>query len=416
MSPLAAVLRTRFGADWWQVWEGLSGLASQAGFAGMVERIVDDCWAEWSDFGRRRAGDVIMALAGLDARGGATPQEAADWIERLEVSQSPGSAAVQVMTIHKSKGLGFDVVVLPDVPNDSIPSAQYFEVAETGDWITQTPPKWARDLIPEMREAEAAWAAAQRYEAFCMLYVALTRSKRGLYVLLEPPAASQDTDKPSLANWLATSVSSDGRTGIVYQSGSPDWVETLPREPRSKVDSTLPPLAAGVARRERATPSGLKKERETAQPRSASGREFGSGVHAAFEQVGWMDEASPTLSAGRAGDLVASLVEHPKIRPLFVRNGRRVDLFREQAVEAIVDGKWLSGVIDRLHLHRDPAGGVTCVEVIDFKTDALDDIHRLAARYSSQMEAYRTVMALAYPGAEIRCILLSTRCREWVVV
>jgi hypothetical protein len=129
-----------------------------------------------------------------------------------------------------------------------------------------------------------------------------------------------------------------------------------------------------------------------------------------------MDEASPTLPAGRAGDLVASLVEHPKIRPLFVRNGRRVDLFREQAVEAIVDGKWLSGVIDRLHLHRDPEGGVTCVEVIDFKTDALDDIHRIAAKYSSQMEAYCTVMALAYPGAEIRCILLSTRCREWVVV
>ena len=260
MSPLAAVLRARFGEHWQQVWEGLLGLASQVGFAGMAEQVVDGCWAEWSDFGRRRAGDVIMALAGLDAQGGATPQQAAEWIERLEVSQSPGIAAVQVMTIHKSKGLGFDVVILPDVPNDSIPSAQYFDVAETADWITQTPPKWARDLIPEMREAEAAWAASQRYEAFCMLYVALTRSKRGLYVLLEPPSGSQDADKPSLANWLATSISSDGQPGIVYQSGSPDWVETLPRASRPKESSTLPSLAAGVARRERTTPSGIEEK------------------------------------------------------------------------------------------------------------------------------------------------------------
>ncbi len=416
MSPLASFLRIRFGEHWQQIWEGLLGVASQAGFAGMVEQVVDSCWKEWSDFGRRRAGDVIMALAGLDAEGGASPQQAAEWVERLEVSQSPGIAAVQVMTIHKSKGLGFDVVILPDVPSDVIPSAQYFDVAESEDWITQTPPKWARDLIPEMREAEAAWAASQRYEAFCMLYVALTRSKRGLYVLLEPPAASQEADKPSLANWLATSISSEGKPGIVYQSGSLDWVETLPRAIRAKENPPLPPLAAGVARRERATPSSLKKKQEAAVSHSASGMEFGSAVHAAFEQVGWMDETSPTLPAGKAGDLVAELVKVSKIRPLFTRNGGRVDLLREQPVDAILDGKWLSGVVDRLHLHRDMTGVVTNVDVIDFKTDAVSGVDRLAERYSGQMQAYRAVMALAYPQAEVRCLLLSTHCRDWVAV
>lgn len=416
MSPLAAVLRARFGEHWQQVWEGLLGLASQVGFAGMAEQVVEGCWAEWSDFGRRRAGDVIMALAGLDAQGGATPQQAAEWIERLEVSQSPGIAAVQVMTIHKSKGLGFDVVILPDVPNDSIPSAQYFDVAESADWITQTPPKWARDLIPEMRDAETAWAASQRYEAFCMLYVALTRSKRGLYVLLEPPAGSQDADKPSLANWLATSISSDGQPGVVYQSGSPDWVETLPRARKPKENSVLPSLAAGVARRERATPSGLKKKEGAAVVHSASGMEFGSAVHAAFEQVGWVDEVSPALPSDDAGTLVADLLKIPKLRQLFERAGRSVALFNEQPVDAILDGKWLSGVMDRLHLHRDTAGVVTRVEVIDFKTDALDEIGSLVERYSGQMNAYRGVMELAYPGAEVKCVLLSTRCRDWVVV
>ena len=204
-----------------------------------------------------------------------------------------------------------------------------------------------------------------------MLYVALTRSKRGLYVMLEPPAGSQDADKPSLANWLATSISSDGQPGVVYQSGSPDWVETLPRASKPKENSVLPSLAAGVVRRERVTPSGLKKKQGAAVVHSASGMEFGSAVHEAFEQVGWVDEVAPALPSGDAGTLVADLLKIPKLRQLFERAGRSVALFNEQPVDAILDGKWLSGVMDRLHLHRNTAGVVTRVEVIDFKTDAI---------------------------------------------
>ena len=416
MSPLAAALRARFGEHRQQVWEGLLGVASESGFAAMIEEVLEDNWADWSDFGRRRAGDILTALAGLDARGGASAREAAEWIGRLEVSQSPGVAAVQVMTIHKAKGLGFDVVVVPEIPNDSVPSARHFDVAEGEGWITQTPPKWARDLIPEMREAEAGWAASQRYEAFCMLYVALTRSKRGLYVLLEPPAASQAADKPSLANWLARSVSPDGRAGTVYQSGSPDWVETIPRASRAKDAAELPPLAGGVARRARTTPSGAKKNPRAVPLHSTGGMKFGNAVHAAFEQVGWLDEARPVMPPGEAAGMVAGLLEIPEMRKLFERGGRTVELFREQPVEALLDGKWLSGVIDRLHLHRNAAGTVTRVEVVDFKTDAVNTISELAEKYSAQMTAYREVMERAYPGARVDGILLSTSCREWAAV
>lgn len=416
MSPLAGVLRAKFGEHWQQVWEGLLGSASRVGFAGMIEEVVEDCWVDWSDFGRRRAGDIMMALAGLDAQGGATPQQAAEWIERLEVSQSPGIAAVQVMTIHKAKGLGFDVVVLPDVPNDGIPSSQYFDVAEGEGWISQTPPKWARELIPEMREAEAAWAASQRYEAFCMLYVALTRSKRGLYVLLEPPAASQVADKPSLANWLARSIAADGRSGVVYQSGSPDWVETIRRTSREDKPTELPVLAAGIKRRERSTPSGAKLQTTAMVAHSASGMRFGSEVHAAFEQVGWVDEAAPALPSGEGGQLVGELLKVPELRQLFERGGRPVELYCEQAVDAVLDGKWLSGVMDRLHLQRDPSGRVSRVEVIDFKTDALDEISGLVERYAGQMNAYREVMERAYPDAAVECILVSTRCRQTILI
>ena len=414
MSPLAATLRADFGELWQQIWEGLLAVIAEKGFAAMIERVIENCWAEWSDFGKRRAGDIMMALVSLDARGGATPHEAAEWISRLEVSQSPGVAAVQVMTIHKSKGLGFDVVILPEVPNDRVPASQYFEVAEGDGWITQTPPRWARALIPEMCKAEADWEAIQRYQAFCMLYVALTRSKCGLYVLLEPPSASQDADKPSLANWLARSVSCEGKLGIVFQSGSADWVTHFSLSGRTGETMEMPSLATGVTRRERVSPSSHKKNLDGLGQFPVSGLRWGSEVHAIWERIGWVDEAPLDLPVSEAGMLVAKLLEISDLRRLFERGDRRIELLREQPIDTIVHGKWVSGVMDRVHLHRDAMGAVTQVKIIDFKTDTASDMSELVEKYSGQMEAYREIMRRIHPHADVECLLLSTSCKQCV--
>lgn len=411
MSPIIGGLKGKYGEHWQQIWEGLLGRISQVGFAEMIEEVVEICWADWSGFGQRRAGDLMMALANLDAQGGVTVREAADRVQRLIVSQSPGAAAVQVMTIHKSKGLGFDMVVLPDVPNDSIPSAQYFDVAEGPGWISEPPPKWARDLIPEMREAEDQWGIRQRYEAFCTLYVALTRSKRGLYALLETPSKSQVAEKASLANWLATSVGSNGEPGIVYQEGTADWVKYFTLQEEKPKSVTMPILGNAVKRRDRINPSAHKSEHRTL-PQSAGGMQFGTAVHKAFESIAWVDEESPSLPLSKAAELVAQLLTIDPIRDVFTRNRRSIDLYREQAIDAVIDGKWVSGIIDRLHLHREPGNEISRAEIIDFKTDTITEMNELIERYAKQMQAYRRVMQQAYPNAVIECLLLSTRLGE----
>jgi ATP-dependent exoDNAse (exonuclease V) beta subunit len=334
----------------------------------------------------------------------------------LEVAQSPGVAAVQVMTIHKSKGLGFDVVVIPDVPADGIPQAQYFTVAEGPGWLTQTPPKWARDLLPAIRETEASWATDQRYEAMCMLYVALTRAKRGLYVLLEQPPKSQDEGKASLANWLATSLQSSGEPGLVYQRGGPDWVTRVPELPPVAGVTARLPLGAGVRRRQRLRPSEVGPSHAPTRRPAASALQFGSAVHAAFEQIGWLDDEMPVLPPDESGKLVAELIGETNLRAVFERRGRQIELFREQPIDAVIDGKWLSGIVDRMHLHRDSSGLVCRVEVIDFKTDVVPDPSVLLERHANQLRAYRTALELAYPGANVSCHLLSTRLRQMVEV
>lgn len=415
MSPLATTLRQTHGPSWDGIWEKLTAMAARTGFANLIGGVIAGCWPSWSDFGRRRAGDLLETLAALDARGGVSPGEAAAWISRMEIAQNPGVAAVQVMTIHKAKGLGFDVVVLPEVPDDAIPQAQYFDVAEGEDWLTETPPQWARAIIPELRDAESRWAANQQYEAFCMLYVALTRAKRGLYVLLEPPAKSANPDKPSLANWLRRSLGAEDPSGTVYQSGSGDWAESAPVTVAATNPDSSPPLGTAIPRRQRITPSSAKRK-DHAPPLSPSGMEFGAAVHALLEQVAWIDDSRPTLPAGDAAKTVAGLLDRPNLREIFHLQGRAIDLHREQPVAAIIDGQFLTGIIDRLHLHRNPAGTVTRAEIIDYKTDAVKSPADLVARYTGQMAAYRRALELIYPNAAITCHLLSTRHAALVAV
>jgi ATP-dependent exoDNAse (exonuclease V) beta subunit len=94
---------------------------------------------------------------------------------------------------------------------------------------------------------------------------------------------------------------------------------------------------------------------------------------------------------------------------VFEKRGRNVELFREQATDAILDGCLMSGVIDRLHLHRNAAGNVTRVEIIDYKTDAVTSPDELAGRYSGQMAAYREALRIMHPAADIGCVLVSVR-------
>jgi ATP-dependent exoDNAse (exonuclease V) beta subunit len=269
-------------------------------------------------------------------------------------------------------------------------------------------------MVPAISSVEEAWADDQRYEAMCVLYVALTRAKRGLYVLLPevPKSRKEPEGWASMANWIAQSSGGSGE--VLFQSGDPSWWREVPaRQVATK--SPVPCLAAAIPQRERTTPSGAKKE-ASGMVASPTGMAFGSAVHAAFEAVGWVDEGAPVLPTDDAGRLVGELLGMAEIRGSFERGVRNVELYREQAVEAILGGKWLSGIVDRLHVIRDGAGTVAEVEVIDFKTDAVETPEQLVERYAGQMEAYREVIARAFGGVPVRCCLLSTKLRRWVEV
>ncbi|MBB5350153.1 ATP-dependent exoDNAse (exonuclease V) beta subunit [Haloferula luteola] len=412
MSPLNEALEERYGGFWQARWEGLCREVELLGFGGMLEGLVVPLRDTISEFGYGRAMDVVRALEGFDAAGGGSAREALQTIEKLEVAQEPGAAAVQVMTMHKSKGLGFDVVILPEISDEQVPNAGKFEMAEGPDWLLQPPAQWVRQRVPELQDAEARWGEAQQYEALCLLYVALTRAKRGLYVLLpKVPSSRQAEAWASPAEWVRSACGVDGgEAGVMAEFGDDDWLAEVPVVERK--DDTVPViLQAPKPLRSRIKPSGETLPADAiAAPKSSSGMRFGQEVHAALEQIGWLDEEEPKAFEGPAGNWVKDLLEDPEVRKVFRRGGSSVELFREQPIEAILDGRWLSGVIDRLHVHD----GGRRVEIIDFKTDGVTSAEELRERYAGPMNAYRRVMAAIYPEAQLDCLLLSTKLRSWI--
>lgn len=410
MSPMETVLRERFGNAWQDIWEGLSRMVSEHGFAEMVREITAPLIPTWREFGKRRAEDLLQALDKLDQSGVVLAKEAADRIGRMKISQSPGVAAVQLMTIHKSKGLGFDVVILPDVPDEKIPSFTHYKTVEAEGWISDAPASWVREIITELKAAENAWSRQQTYEAFCKLYVALTRAKRGLYVFLNEKPPKSETAGPTLTNWIAGSLELDRKSHDVFESGSAQWHTNI-SSIEQKSESAPAALGQAIAKRPRTTASAEKKSTPSS---GFSGRSFGIAVHHAFEQIGWLDEDTLPVFPHEIANLLGKNLQVPAIRNLLSKSGRTIQLLREQRIEAITNGKWLSGVIDRLHIHQNDSGETTKVEIIDFKTDRVADANELSERYASQLEAYRSAMQKIYPAAEIQCLLLSTSLGEIV--
>ena len=411
MSPVMVTLE-KYGESWGRRWDGVLREIQGIGFARFVSALVAPEWGRLELYGRRRAEDFIAALAEFDRTGEACPRAAANWIRGLQVNQAPGVAAIQVMTIHKSKGLGFDVVMLPELPDRlQVPNAGDFKVARGVDWLLQVPGKWAYLAHPETKAAYERWAELQKYETLCLLYVALTRAKRGLYVFLpEEPAARRG--KPAGERHATPANLVRQSTGLELIGSDPDWSASVPSSKKIEGGGILK-LPEGKPRRSRTSPS---SEKGAAAKGGGTGRRLGVEVHRLFEKIGWLSPGEvPAQSFSAAGKIVEDSLKAEAIHKVFENDG--AELYREQAFELIYQNKWMSGVVDRLHLYRE-AGEISRIEVIDFKTDVVRSSSDLVVRYLEQMMSYQAAVAQVFEVgvSMVECRIVSTSLAEVIDV
>ncbi len=437
MTPLAHVLHAEkcFDAD--GLTARLLGEIHARGFERTIEawlQKLEPALAPNDRFSRERGRQLVEAARLFDETGSRDVAEFGQFIARHTVRESDAAAVVRVMTVHKAKGLGFDLVILPDLEGKSIAARRRgLAVKKAADrsveWVLDLPSEefFARD---ETLSAFATAAEADAcYEKLCLLYVAMTRAKRAMYIITHPVGNSSSKNFPRLLR---------DTLGEEWSEGDARWFEKIsravtaekPAEALPTIDETRAPRAP---RRPSQTPSGLQSGVIESGglfslATGDAGAAFGRGVHALLAEISWLAPGDGEEFASRwtergvepevRAEALACLVAEA-LADVWKEN-LGAELWRERAFEIVLDGAWVTGVFDRVVIERDPQGRAVRATVFDFKTDRVagGDNATAVARHAAQIGIYcRAAARLAgLPESAVVGEVVWTRLRRRIPV
>ena len=313
-----------------------------------------------------------------------------DTYEKHSIVVPKGLDAVQVMTIHKSKGLEFPVVLLPRAD-------WYLKIDKANDWYT-LPEEDARDIgLPEvllsikkeMKVATPDLAAlynrnieAMLLDDLNLLYVATTRAVDELHIAFKPKVKGAGVQE-YLKAWAQE------RGTAMEPQTSAQWGDPVTRWPEHEESGKQVEQERGAPEEWR---SKLRLSFEANRYWGLAGdaRPYGIEVHRLLQEIRSIDDAERVLQDWETDGLLApsareGLIQQVKEmldRPEVVKYFDPKDQARNEASILVPDGGTQRP--DRLVFHSDGS-----VSIVDFKTGAPSDDHR------KQVDEYANLLNLA---------------------
>jgi ATP-dependent helicase/nuclease subunit A len=325
------------------------------------------------------------------------------------------TSTVKILTIHRSKGLGFDLVIVPVIEHHGIDASRPDEVLCGPDntWLLTHPGQQLIAADAVLAEASRRTLNNEVFEALCVNYVAMTRAKRALFVLLKSAPKTH-----SEALYFSNHIESTLGGTLPWTLGDPDWfthahpvsvsaapqqtVMTYPRPKRQHIRRVTPSSGVhyGRAASELFTPQlgQLAAER-------------GTRLHASLSKIEWLEDNAVQPADISKDDL--DLTRASAFRAALIRSPCVVDLWRETSFELVFDDQWISGTFDRVVFFEEQ--GRRTAEVLDFKSNRRRDneseqafANRMRETYASQMTSYRQALThlSGISARDIRCTLL----------
>jgi len=330
--------------------------------------------------------------------------------------------AVQIMTVHRAKGLEFDVVILPGldrfIPGERQALALWVDHAaarERGPLLAPIPPLGARQE-PINAFIRGLESEEQRAEAYRLLYVGLTRAKDELHL-----CARRDFDQAGELRMPASSF-----LGMLRASLHDPLMDT-PAPPRAARLTTAPPTrrrlrSAALPVPPVAPPTQLMAAAaEWAHP---TAKHVGTVTHLLLELIGTqgLEAWSPATLAARQDFVrrelalrgvpraeleqatrrvlraIANTLDSERGRWIF--DARHLDRASERHYTALLDGVSIEAVLDRVFVAHDGDAAAGTRYIVDFKTSepgALSVAEFVAAeveRYRGQLEGYARILRM----------------------
>jgi ATP-dependent helicase/nuclease subunit A len=408
-------------------------------------------------FGAKRLHDLLAVAAESDASGNRDPDTLIATIDCHELREQTTGGAVRVMTIHQSKGLGFDAVIVPLLKNDSVRQVGQLDLTPgcTGanTWILKMPRQLVSKADPVLNERLEKITADISFGNLCVLYVALTRARQGLYVITKYGRKKRSGNRSLsegiiLAKQLLNTDKPEAEEGHLFtaggvsmrclaQEGDPEWIKATPatRPPApspAPAGPLFPALDDRGTRLKRVEPSRGDTEIRQAnwlfKSESRGVLEFGTLIHELLAKVEWTETADPEAILGSwtsskivdenvrrdAEAQFRRLLAAPEVRSALGRPAGTVDLWREMRFELVDGGAWISGAFDRVIVFRDGAGNATRATLMDFKSSRITEEREMeekASDYRHQLDLYRRALSviLKIPETSVDVRILFTR-------
>ncbi len=425
-----------------------------------LHRRVEDAWFRLGGPGLLQDASAVVnvyryleILSSLET--GGTLADVVELQEQLgsEYVSTVGSARLQIMTMHKAKGLEFDHVLLHGLGRYPRPGGtsvmSWFDLPDAhGSEEKIISPVGRRDELardPVHRFIEKTRAAKDAHEKGRLLYVACTRARKSLHLVgnVDIGNDGESIRKPpsnSLLSLLWPAVAStylkafESYAAPAKVAGESIWLQpTLHRfdAPWSLPD--LPPVPGQAPVADDEEGGAYKVDYHWV---GAAARLAGTVVHRWLQrasdgrvklEIGALDELRAVSrrwlrelgAGGDALDAICERVETALDGVLSDEKGRWLiagEGTAELPLSGPVNGRIQSIVIDRLRIDDDGTHWI-----VDYKTSTheggkLQDFLRSECeRYRGQLQKYARVYG-AFAGVRPRCALYFPMLREWVEI
>jgi ATP-dependent exoDNAse (exonuclease V) beta subunit len=414
-----------------------------------LRQLVESTWlsldgpACGDDSALQDAGRFFELLDELDEGGDlASFAELEEQLDQLYAAADPlAGPDLQIMTIHKAKGLEFDTVILPglgrNVPGEQRSLLRWLEHPEFELLLAPLPASSSDEGDRTYAAIGALLKERAKHEALRLFYVAATRARRQLHLLGHVQSGSREEIAPvagtllgSVWPLLAASMIAVHPETTAEESlqQAASLLRSLPEDWRSP--PPVPSVGHGIAPAKSASDSGqLTPTAFRPSLRSEEGRIIGSLVHHYLECIGrdglaaWPlpritllreELAARLTSAGIPAHRRAAALQKVETAlhgTLSSEQGRwllkaHADAACEWSLSGVVNGERVHATIDRTFI----ANGERWI--VDYKNSAPASsetrdafLLREVELYRPQMQTYAQLLTALEPARPLRCAL-----------